>query len=296
MQNLRLFNYRKGNHHALGLRSGERLFDVAALAQIAKQKVPTSVEDLLVADDLGALQGLADKAGNLSSAAAQLDERDLEFAPCVTRPGKIIGIGLNYRQHAAEVNMDLPTEPVMFAKFPSSLLGHRGTIRLPTNVDHMFDYEAELVVVIGRPAHQVSPEQAWAHIFGYCVGNDFSARGLQFRTTQFTLGKTSDGFAPIGPDLVPAASVPDPHALKIECRVNGEVRQSSNTGDMVFNCGELVSYLSQVMTLMPGDLIFTGTPEGVTAGRPEAERVWLKAGDRIETTIGALGTLEFDLA
>jgi 2-keto-4-pentenoate hydratase/2-oxohepta-3-ene-1,7-dioic acid hydratase in catechol pathway len=132
-------------------------------------------------------------------------------------------------------------------------------------------------------------------VFGYCVGNDFSARDLQFRTTQLMLGKTSDGFGPIGPWLVTADQITDPQNLKLECRVNGEVRQSSNTDDMIFSCAKIISYTSQVWTLNPGDIFFTGTPAGVINGYPPEKQVWLKAGDQITSTIEKLGEQRFSL-
>ncbi len=148
-------------------------------------------------------------------------------------------------------------------------------------------------------AHQVSEAEALGHVFGYATGNDFSARDLQFRdgkASQFMLGKTSDGFLPVGPWLVGADLVADPQKLAIECRVNGEQRQSSNTSDMIFSCAQIISYASQVFTLVPGDLISTGTPEGVILGKPEAQQVWLKAGDKIACSVEKLGELSFDLA
>jgi len=186
--------------------------------------------------------------------------------------------------------------PALFNKYNNALLGHEGVLQLPSKVASQFDYEAELVVVIGKRARDVSARDAPSYVFGYCNGNDFSARDLQFKTSQFMSGKCSDGFAPLGPWLVGAKRVPDPQRLRIECRVNGELRQSSSTSDMIFSCADLVSFASGIMTLEPGDLIFTGTPEGVILGKPEGERVWLVAGDRITTAIEGLGELVFTLA
>jgi 2-keto-4-pentenoate hydratase/2-oxohepta-3-ene-1,7-dioic acid hydratase in catechol pathway len=149
---------------------------------------------------------------------------------------------------------------------------------------------------MGKAARNVSEAQALDHVFGYATGNDFTARELQRRTSQWMLGKALDGSAPLGPYLVTADQVPNPNALKLECRVNGEVRQSSNTADMVFNCRQLVSYISKYITLAPGDVIFTGTPEGVISGYPKEKQVWLKAGDTVRSTIEKLGELDFTLA
>ena len=142
----------------------------------------------------------------------------------------------------------------------------------------------------------MSEADALKYVFGYATGNDFTARDLQRRSSQWMLGKTLDGSAPIGPYLVTADQVPDPNRLKIECRVNGEVRQSSNTADMVFGCASLVSYISRYFTLKPGDIIFTGTPEGVISGYPKERQVWLKAGDRLTSTLEGLGELQFSLS
>jgi 2-keto-4-pentenoate hydratase/2-oxohepta-3-ene-1,7-dioic acid hydratase in catechol pathway len=148
---------------------------------------------------------------------------------------------------------------------------------------------------MGKTARNVSEADALSYVFGYATGNDFTARDLQSRSSQWMLGKTCDGFAPVGPWLVTADQIEDPNNLKIECRVNGEVRQSSNTSDMVFGCRQLISYISKHLTLRPGDIIFTGTPEGVIAGYPKEKQVWLKAGDKLVTSIEKLGELEFVL-
>jgi 2-keto-4-pentenoate hydratase/2-oxohepta-3-ene-1,7-dioic acid hydratase in catechol pathway len=205
-------------------------------------------------------------------------------------------VGLNYRKHAAETNQPVPSTPLLFNKYNNTLLGHRGTLKLPTKVASQFDYEVELVIVIGRKAYQVSEADALGYVFGYATGNDFSARDLQRKTSQFMLGKSCDGFAPLGPWIVGAGLVPDPQKLDLWCEVNGEKRQSSNTADMVFGCAQIVSYISQHMTLAPGDIIYTGTPEGVIAGMPEGKRAWLKPGDKLRCAVEPLGVLEFKLA
>jgi len=223
------------------------------------------------------------------------NEENIVYGPCVTEPEKILCIGLNYRQHAIESNMAIPTSPLLFNKFNNSLAGHEAVIKIP-NVAQKIDYEVELVIVMGKEAQNVSEEEALSKVFGYCTGNDLSARDLQFKTSQWMLGKACDGFAPIGKYLVTADEVGNPNNLYLETRVNGEVRQSSNTGDMIFNCAYLVSYLSQYMTLKPGDIIFTGTPQGVIMGYPEDKQVWLKAGDEVVTSIEKLGELKITLA
>ena len=226
-------------------------------------------------------------------------EKDAQFAPCILAPQKIIMLGFNYRRHAMEVGVPVPRAPVLFNKFNNALSGHGTTIHLPVKVAKKFDYEIELQVIIGKTAHEVSEADALGYVFGYATGNDFSARDLQFRdgkASQFMLGKTSDGFMPVGPYLVGADLVGDPQKLAVECRVNDEQRQSSNTSDMIFTVAQIVSYCSQVFTLQPGDLISTGTPEGVITGKPEDKQVWLKAGDKIACSVEKLGELRFDLA
>lgn len=215
-------------------------------------------------------------------------EGDL-LAP-IPDPGKVICIGLNYRDHAAEAGMDIPTEPVCFGKFGNTIIGTNQAIRLP-RVSSQVDYEAELVAVIGRRAYDVSAEHAFDYVAGYCNGHDVSARDWQIGKPgkQWLLGKTPDTFAPIGPWLVTADEVPHPHELNIELRLNGNVMQRGNTREFIFGIDEVVAYLSQIMTLEPGDLIFTGTPPGVGMGR--SPQVWLKAGDQVEVRIDGLGTL-----
>jgi len=217
-----------------------------------------------------------------------LPEKGIVYAPCVPAPEKILCIGLNYRRHAAESGMATSTTPLLFSKFNNALAAHNESVPLDPNAEQ-YDYEAELVVVIGKRARFVSEADALDHVFGYCNGNDLSARDLQFRTSQWLLGKTPDKFMPVGPYLVTADEIKDVQALGVRCWVNGNPRQNSNTSDMVFTVTQLVSYISQYMTLSPGDLISTGTPEGVVFGMKE--KVWLKAGDVVEIEIDGLGRL-----
>ncbi len=217
-----------------------------------------------------------------------MEEAGLQLGPCVPQPGKIVCVGLNYRRHAQETGMAVPDTPVLFSKYANSLAGSGHEVPLP-GVAEQYDYEAELGVVIGRAARGVSRADALDHVWGYCNCNDVSARDLQFRSTQWLLGKTLDRFLPIGPYLVSADEVGDPQALGIRCSVNGEVRQDSNTSDMVFSVAELVSYISQFWTLEPGDVIATGTPQGVAQGRPD--KPWLVPGDEVVVEVAGLGRL-----
>jgi 2-keto-4-pentenoate hydratase/2-oxohepta-3-ene-1,7-dioic acid hydratase in catechol pathway len=246
------------------------------------------VADVAAADDLNGL--LRAEPADIARLAgdSRVDEAGLRVGPAVPRPGKIICIGLNYRRHAAEAGMAVPETPILFSKYANSLAASGDDVPLP-DVAVQYDYEAELAVVIGRPARGVSETDALDHVWGYCNCNDVSARDLQFRSTQWMLGKTLDRFLPVGPHLVSADEVGDPQALNVRCTVNGDVRQDSSTADMVFGVAELVSYISRFWTLEPGDLIATGTPPGVAQGRPE--KPWLVPGDEVVVEVGGLGRL-----
>jgi 2-keto-4-pentenoate hydratase/2-oxohepta-3-ene-1,7-dioic acid hydratase in catechol pathway len=291
-----LATLRRPDGYGVGLRTDRGILDVAAAEEDFREGVPTTIDALLKSqDDAGGLRRLAEKARASASADRYfVAVEQAVFGPCVTNPEKIVCIGLNYRKHAAETGNPVPKQPILFNKYNTALNCHGGTIGVSEEDARNFDYEAELVIALGRRARNVSETDAPNYIFGYATGNDFTARDLQSRSTQWMLGKSLDGSAPVGPWLVTADLV-DGDNLKIECRVNGEVRQSSNTSDMVFNCKQLVSYISRYFTLKPGDIIFTGTPEGVIAGYPKDKQVWLKAGDKIVTSIEKLGDLSFTL-
>lgn len=222
-------------------------------------------------------------------AGALLQESDLRLGPCVYQPGKILCVGLNYRRHAEETGAPFPQTPVLFSKFNNTLAAACEAVPLP-KVASQYDYEVELGVVIGRRASSVPVERALEYVLGYCTANDLSARDLQTRTSQWLLGKTLDRFCPVGPYLATRDEVPDPQRLALRTWVNGELRQNSSTADMIFSVAEIVSYASQYMTLEPGDLIITGTPEGVILGMPEP-RTWLKPGDEVIVEVEGLGRL-----
>jgi acylpyruvate hydrolase len=206
----------------------------------------------------------------------------------VPRPGKIICIGLNYRDHAEETKQPIPKYPTVFSKYANSVIGPAEPIVLP-RVSQRVDYEGELGVVIGRRGRHVPEGQALEHVAGYVPFNDVSARDFQHRTSQWTIGKTFDTFAPMGPMLVTADEVPDPHNLDLQVTVSGQPMQSSNTRHMVFSIPYLIAYLSQVMTLEPGDVISTGTPGGVGGARTPPR--YLKPGDEVRVEIERLGVL-----
>jgi 2-keto-4-pentenoate hydratase/2-oxohepta-3-ene-1,7-dioic acid hydratase in catechol pathway len=287
---------RRGGELSLAIKTERGLLDVRKAESVFPQKAPTTIDEVLRRGGAASLQALRTKALASTRQDLFLDEGKADFGPCVTNPEKIVCVGLNYRKHAAETGSAVPTTPILFNKYNTALNGHRGIIKVSQEAAKQFDYEVELVIVMGRTARNVSEADALSHVFGYCTGNDFTARDLQRVSSQWMLGKALDGSAPIGPYLVGAEQVPDPNRLKIECRVNGEVRQSSNTADMVFNCATLVSYISRYFTLKPGDIIFTGTPEGVISGYPKDKQVWLKAGDELTSTLEGLGELHFSLS
>ena len=206
----------------------------------------------------------------------------------IERPGKIVCVGLNYRDHAEEQGVELPAAPLLFAKFTTSLVGPGDAIVIPPVVAKC-DYEAELGVVIGAAARNVSRENALEAVAGYICANDVSARDLQFADGQWTRGKSPDTFCPVGPRLVPAAEVADPHNLRIRALVNGEVLQDSSTANLIFGIDEIISYISRTATLEPGDLILTGTPAGVGVFR-DPQRL-LQPGDEVTIEIEGLGEL-----
>jgi len=223
-------------------------------------------------------------------AAATLKEADLTLAPVVPTPGKILCVGLNYGKHAAESGMAVPEFPILFSKFSNSLAGAGEDV--PVSADwHKVDYESELVAVIGKTAKHVSEANALDYVLGYCNGNDFSERGLQLRTSQWLIGKSLDKFLPIGPYLVTADEVGDPQNLPITGKLNGELRQNSHTSNMIFSVAKIIAYASSLMTLSPGDIISTGTPDGVILGLPAEQQQWMKAGDTYTVEVGSLGKL-----
>jgi len=249
--------------------------------------LPSSVRQILELGD-GVFSELRKLAA--SESGYSYSPEQVRLAAPIPDPEKIICIGLNYRDHAAESGAPIPAEPVLFSKFSNAIIGPDEPIRLP-RVSKEVDYEAELVVVIGKRGRYISEEQAHHYIAGYTIGHDVSARDWQLRKPggQWLAGKSFDTFAPIGPALVTADEIPDPHSLQIELRLNGQVMQRSNTNQMIFSAERLIAYISQVVTLEPGDLIFTGTPPGVGFARKPP--VFLRPGDLVEIEIERLGIL-----
>ncbi len=279
----------------IGIRARGGIIDVARAARaLGITNAPLTVDDLLAGrGDAGTLKRIAEHAPSDSIRS----ESSVQYGPLVSAPPKIVCVGLNYKAHLDETGMKVPPFPDLFNKYNTTLNRHGGTIAVSTLNATKFDYESELVMLIGKEAHNVSEADALSHVFGYTTGNDFSARDLQLRTSQWMTGKTPDQFAPIGPWLVPAEEVGDPQTLQIQTFVNDETtpRQNMNTSLMIFPCAKIISYVSEYITLAPGDVIFTGTPSGVILGYPKDKQVWLKAGDRITTRISKLGELTFTL-
>jgi 2-keto-4-pentenoate hydratase/2-oxohepta-3-ene-1,7-dioic acid hydratase in catechol pathway len=293
-----LLSVRSEHGDTLGVKTDRGILDVRRASLVLHLPAPLTLDDLLQEGRAPELAHLLAAAQKSRHADLYLDEAQITHGRLFAEPGKIVCIGLNYRAHATEAGEKVPAVPILFNKYNNALTSHGATIRLPTEVATKFDYEVELLVVIGRRAHNVKVEDASKYVAGYCTSNDFSARDLQLELDghQWMIGKTLDDFAPIGPYFVCADLVDDPNNLNIECRVNGETRQHSNTNSLVYNTEFLVSYISRHFPLEPGDLIFTGTPPGVILGMPKEKQVWLKAGDQIACSVGNLGELRFTLA
>ena len=294
------FKTKDSAQQRLGILIGDVVCDVAELARAVKSAGGNPPDWLLEVTDtlevikrgsaaleaISSLLGRSQALGGGGQATAyELDS--LEFLPAVY-PSKILAIGRNYAEHAAEGGAELPKAPLLFNKLPNALSAHNAPIVLPI-ISEQVDFEAELAVIIGRTARRVSEAEALEHIFGYSLINDVSARDLQFGDGQWTRGKSLDTFAPLGPFITTRDEIEDVQTLKIEGVLNGEVMQSSNTSRMIFKVAYLVSYLSQGITLQPGDVIASGTPDGVGIFRKPP--VLLKAGDIFEVKIEKVGAL-----
>lgn len=264
---------------ALGARIGQELIDLTALG------LPDSLDALLRQGEAGmeAARAAVARAPTRRSIAG------LKYLPPVRHPAKAFAIGLNYTDHAAESNFEPPKFPVVFQRYPSSWVGHEQALLRP-KVSTQFDYEAELVAVIGKGGRYIPREKALDHVAGYSLFNDGSIRDYQLRTNQWTLGKNFDASGSFGPEFVTADELPaGASGLQLSCRLNGETLQNANTRDMIFDVATLVSVCSEAMALQPGDIIITGTPSGV--GMARKPQVWMKAGDVCEVEIEGIGVL-----
>ncbi|MEW9586466.1 fumarylacetoacetate hydrolase family protein [Paraburkholderia sp. DGU8] len=293
--NLRLANLRVDGALALGAEIDGRLVNVTRAGTALSLPAPVDMDDLIQNHRAADVRAIVDQLRERGDAES-FTVPESTFAPLVTRPQKIICVGFNYQAHAAETGTAIPKAPPLFSKFVNALNHHDGVVELPTAVDREFDYETELVIVFGKKCRNVPEDDALSVVAGYCVGNDISARGLQNITSQFLAGKMSDGFAPLGPWLAPRDLIQDPNNLRLQTRLNGELRQDSSTSEMIFNCRKIISYVASIMTIEAGDILFTGTPPGVIWGQqvPREERQWLKAGDRVVSSIEGLGELAVD--
>jgi ureidoglycolate lyase len=274
---MKLISYSRNDEALVGVTDGKR---VARL----NGRLDAAVTDII------SLMEAWDTVGEAVRTMQTFDYplEEVTVRPPIARPGKVLGIGLNYADHVAEAGMEMPAQQIWFSKMVNTIAGPFDCIQRP-RVSNKLDYEAELVVVIGKKCRHVSKDDAAKVIFGYCAGNDVSVRDWQMRTTQFLLGKTFDTHAPYGPWIVTADEL-DPADLFVRCYVNGERRQDSRTKHLIFNCADQISYLSQVMTLEPGDLIFTGTPGGVGAAMKPPK--WLVPGDKVRVEIEGIGYIE----
>ncbi|MBA3311725.1 MAG: fumarylacetoacetate hydrolase family protein [Planctomycetota bacterium] len=258
-----------------------RYVDLAAV----DPSLPRDLKELLASPDGLVRASAAFEAGQTGRSFAT----GQTLAP-IASPGKIFCIGLNYRDHAIETGAEIPSEPVVFSKFSSTIIADGDEIIVPAAAKQV-DYEAELVVVIGRAGKHIAAADALAHVAGYMCGNDVSARDWQKGRPngQWLLGKTPDTFAPTGPYLTTADEIANPHNLTVTLRLNGKVMQNGSTRDFIFDIGAIIAHISQLVTLEPGDLVFTGTPAGVGAARKPP--VFLKAGDEVDVEIAGLGVL-----
>ena len=284
---MRLISYRaERGHDGLGVATLERWLPAETLLS----DVPTTIDELLAGDPdrrAALASAAASEASRIDRAGSRLETTEL-LAP-VPRPGKIVAIGRNYREHVDEEGADRPTAPLIFAKWPSSVIGHGAEIRWDPELATQVDYEAELAVVIGRGARRVAESEALDYVLGYTCLNDVSARDIQFGDGQWVRGKSLDTFCPMGPALVTTDEIPDPQRLAISCRVGGAIVQEASTAQMYFGVAAIVSYCSQSFRLEPGDVIATGTPGGVGIFRdPPA---LLGDGDEVIVEIEGIGRL-----
>ena len=259
--------------------NGDDYFDLAKISEGNVSSDPSQV-----VNSLGAISKLYEQIDQFDASGSL---KDVKMGPPITGSRNCFAVGLNYRNHAEESGMEIPPFPMIFTKHTSCINGPFDNIEMRSDI---VDYEAELVVVIGKQGKNISNDEAWNHVAGLTVGQDISDRSVQFHATppQFNLGKSFDTFGPIGPILVSPDQFEDKSSLNLECSVNGELRQKDNTNDLIFDIPYIISYVSEFITLEPGDLIFTGTPAGVGATQGKL----LKDGDILSTTISGIGTIE----
>jgi len=280
---MRFVSFDKNGDPTLGVHIGDQVVDLS----IAAPGLPKDLKGMLEAGDQVMEQ--ANTAAQSASVGAKLPFASISFHPPIANSSKIICLGLNYADHAAESGMEKPKFPTLFCRFGTSLVGHLQPVIRP-KCSTLLDYEAELVAVIGKKGRHLSESDALSIVAGYSVFNDGSVRDYQMRTTQWTMGKNFDASGPCGPEFVTADELPPgASGLKIQARLNGEVLQDDNTENMVFNVSETIAILTEALTLLPGDMLVMGTPSGVGAARKPP--VWMKDGDTIEIEIDKIGVL-----
>ncbi|GGC83769.1 hypothetical protein GCM10007216_12980 [Thalassobacillus devorans] len=300
---MKLVTVREGERHSIGIIKDNQVLHLAAIHHLYvssdHNEVPAFLSDMKIfieqsdkslpyTTELVNFYENIEQKGESGYQDAAIPLAEAEILAPLSQPEKIICVGLNYFDHCRETGMEPPASPVIFSKYTNAIIGDKQAIELPVNSKEV-DFEAELAIVIGKEAKHISEEDAEDYIFGYTILNDISARDLQFTDGQWIRGKTADTFAPIGPGIVTRDEIRGPHRLDISLTLNGEVMQDSNTSNLIFSIPYIVSFLSQSMTLKPGDVIATGTPPGVGMGRDP--KVWLKKGDQLAVTIEKIGTL-----
>ncbi|MBT8593523.1 fumarylacetoacetate hydrolase family protein [Polynucleobacter paneuropaeus] len=281
---------------SMGVVTPKGVIDVRTVAKKLKIAAPITLDQLLQEGNAAAFNKVV--AGADKSGVPYLDESKITYGRLFVNPGKIVCVGLNYREHANEIGMAHPRVPPLFNKYNNSLTSHNCILRIPPpEVSYKLDYETELLIVIGKRMRNVPEAETLNYVAGYCTSNDFSSRDLQLETpsVQWMIGKTLDQYAPIGPYFVSADRVGDPNKLQVQTYVNGQIRQNSNTADFIHNTQKMLSYISTYWALEPGDIVFTGTPQGVILGYPKDKQVWLKKGDVVVSVVEKLGELKFTL-
>ena len=278
---MRIVHIRQGKKDILAARRGEDLINLAKIAP----GIGTDLAEILAKNKLRGLKGKIAKAPGSARVKGKF-----EYLPVIARPPKIICVGLNYADHATESSFEKPKYPVLFLRVATSLIAHEAPLLVP-KCSEQFDYEGEMVVIIGKGGRHIARDKALSHVAGYSVFNEGSIRDYQFKSPQWTSGKNFDDTGAFGPDFVTADELPEGgKGLKIETRLNGKTVQSANTNDMIFTVDELISVASEVMTLEPGDIIVSGTPAGVGAFRKPP--LWMKKGDVCEVEIEGIGLLK----
>lgn len=289
---MKLLSFYQGEKIKLGVKTEKGILDVSGTLEKKPMKdIPESIDEILI-EDRTPLLLLKEYIEVVGEEGVFLKEESLNFAPAVPRPNKIIGVGLNYWGYLRDSDTPTPDFPRLFSKFADAVNSHEGIIRIPDNASQV-DYEGELAFVVGKKGRLIDPKDAMEYVLGYTITNDVTCRDFQDLTPSWFPGKSCDTFAPLGPYLVTADEIPNPNDLSLKAWVNGELRQDTNTSDMIVKIPEIISGVSKFLTICPGDVFLTGSPEGIIVCYPadEREALWLKEGDVLEVEIENLGRL-----